>query len=95
MTNKEINYNELFNLFVGNETGKYRYRECKLEWIEELINDLTPTTEIFVKQMGTHLSKEMKMTDRHGRNIEEFPVHLQIQNFPLSYNKNLKNGSKI
>ena len=66
----------------GNETGKYRYRECKLKWIEELIKDLTPTTEIFVKQMGTALAKEMKMTDRHGGNFLEFPTHLQIRNFP-------------
>lgn len=66
----------------GNETGKYRYRPCKIEWIEELVNDLTPTTAIFVKQMGTHLAKDLKMTDRHGGNIDEFPGHLQIRQFP-------------
>ena len=69
----------------GNETGKYRYRECKLEWIEELIKDLTPTTEIFVKQMGTALAKEMKMSDRHGGNMDEFPEHLRLRNFPLIF----------
>ena len=69
----------------GNETGKYRYRECKLEWIEELIKDLTPTTEIFVKQMGTALAKEMKMTDRHGGNMDEFPEHLRLRSFPLIF----------
>ncbi|MEK6878665.1 MAG: DUF5131 family protein [Nanoarchaeota archaeon] len=68
----------------GNETGKYRYRECKLEWIEELVKDLTPTTEIFIKQMGTALAKELKMTDRYGGNIEEFPKHLRIRNFPFN-----------
>lgn len=66
----------------GNDTGKYGYRPCKLEWIEELIKDLTPTTAIFVKQLGTHLSKEMMMSDRHGGNIDEFPAHLRIRNFP-------------
>jgi protein gp37 len=66
----------------GNESGQYRYRPCKLEWIEELISDLTPTTAIFVKQLGTHLAKELKMSDRHGGNIDEFPKHLQIRNFP-------------
>jgi len=66
----------------GNENGKYRYRPCKIEWIEELVKDLTPTTAIFVKQMGTHLAKELKMTDRHGGNIDEFPKHLQIREFP-------------
>lgn len=69
----------------GNETGKYRYRPCKLEWIEELVKDLIPTTEIFIKQMGTHLAKELKMSDRHGGNIEEFPEHLRIRKFPNDY----------
>lgn len=66
----------------GNENGKYRYRPCKVEWIEELINDLTPTTAIFVKQLGTHLAKERKMSDRHGGNIEEFPYKLRVREFP-------------
>lgn len=66
----------------GNETGKYRYRPCKIEWIEELVNDLSPTTAIFVKQLGTYLSKELKMSDRHGGDISEFPEHLRIRNFP-------------
>ncbi len=66
----------------GNETGKYRYRPCQVEWMEELVKDLTPTTEIFVKQMGTYLSKQMKLSDRHGGNINEFPSALQIREFP-------------
>lgn len=66
----------------GNNNGKYKYRECKLEWIESLIKDLTPTTKIFVKQLGTYLAKELKLTDRHGGNIDEFPKHLQIREFP-------------
>jgi protein gp37 len=66
----------------GNDNGKFRYRPCNIYWIESLIRDLTPYTEIFVKQMGTHLSKELKMSDRHGTKIEEFPKHLQIRNFP-------------
>lgn len=66
----------------GNESGKYRYRPCKVEWMEELVNDLTPSTDIFVKQMGTHLSKKLRMTDRHGGNFEEFPESLKLRNFP-------------
>jgi protein gp37 len=69
----------------GNDTGKYKYRPCKLEWIEELVKDLSPQTAIFIKQMGTHLAKELKMSDRHGGNIEEFPKHLQIRDFPLVF----------
>jgi hypothetical protein len=53
-----------------------------IEWIEELVSDLRSTTAIFIKQMGTYLSKELKMSDRHGRNIHEFPPNLQIREFP-------------
>ncbi len=67
----------------GNDTGKYRYRPCKLEWIEQLVTHCQEAgTAIFIKQLGTHLAKEMKLKDRHGRNIEEFPEHLKIQTFP-------------
>jgi protein gp37 len=66
----------------GNDTGKYRYRPCKVEWIEELIMDFTPTTAIFVKQLGTHLAKELKLTDRHGGDINEWPEQLRMRNFP-------------
>lgn len=37
---------------------------------------------VFVKQMGTALSKELKMSDRHGGDIHEFPESLQIREFP-------------
>lgn len=67
----------------GNDNGKYRYRPCKIEWMEELVNDLSKTTSIFVKQMGTYLAKQMKLKDRHGRNIEEFPESLKIRQFPI------------
>jgi protein gp37 len=66
----------------GNETGMYRYRPCSIEWIESLISDLTPTTSIFVKQLGTHLAKEMGLKDRHGGDIDEWPEHLRIREFP-------------
>lgn len=66
----------------GNETGMYRYRPCTIEWIESLISDLTPTTPIFVKQLGTHLAKEMGLKDRHGGDIDEWPEHLRIREFP-------------
>lgn len=66
----------------GNDTGKYRYRPCKIEWIESLVNDFRVTSKIFVKQLGTHLAKEMKLTDRHGGDISEFPEHLRIREFP-------------
>jgi protein gp37 len=69
----------------GNKTGKYRYRPCEIEWFEKLIADLSPTTQIFIKQLGTHLAKEMKLSDRHGGDISEFPKELQIRQMPLAY----------
>jgi protein gp37 len=70
----------------GNETGKYRYRPCKIEWIEQMVQHCKEAkVAVFVKQFGTHLAKELKMTDRHGGNIEEFPEHLRIREFPLNF----------
>lgn len=67
----------------GNENGKYRYRECKIEWIENIIDQCKSAgVPVFVKQLGTHLSKELKLKDRHGGNIDEWPEHLRIRQFP-------------
>ncbi len=67
----------------GNDKGKYQYRACKLEWIEGIVDEAKSIgIPVFVKQLGTHLSKQLKMSDRHGGNIEEFPEHLQIRQFP-------------
>jgi protein gp37 len=67
----------------GNENGKYRYRPCELSWIEKIVTDCRQNSvRVFVKQMGTHLAKQLGMSDRHGGNIDEFPAHLQIREFP-------------
>lgn len=67
----------------GHETGNYRYRPCKIEWIEEMTKFLKGIgIDVFVKQLGTYLAKEMKLSDRHGGNIKEFPKSLQVREFP-------------
>jgi protein gp37 len=67
----------------GNNTGKYRYRPCELSWIENIISQCQSyKIPVFVKQMGTHLAKQMGLKDRHGGNIEEWPEHLRIRQFP-------------
>lgn len=33
---------------------------------------------------GTHLAKELKMSDRHGGNFDEFPSTLQFRMFPAA-----------
>lgn len=69
----------------GNENGKYKYRPCKIEWIEQIINQCESCKiPVFVKQMGTYISKQLKMKDRHGGDINEFPEHLRIRQFPAT-----------
>lgn len=68
----------------GNENGMYRYRECKLEWIENIIEFCrVSNVPVFVKQLGTHLSKKMGLKDRHGGDMDEWPSHLQIRQMPI------------
>lgn len=67
----------------GNDTGKYRYRECKTEWFDIIIADCEKTgVPVFVKQMGTHLAKLKGYKDRHGGDIKEWPKELQVREFP-------------
>lgn len=67
----------------GNDKGKYRYRECQIEWIEKLIEKLRDENiPVFVKQLGTHLAKKLCLKDRKGGNVEEWPKHLQVREFP-------------
>lgn len=72
----------------GNETGKYRYRPCEIEWIEEIAHAVKSVGNyVFVKQLGTFLSKQLHMSDRHGGNIDEFPEHLRIREFPKPHHE--------
>lgn len=67
----------------GNDTGKYRYRPCELHWIENIIETLKmDNIPVFVKQLGTHLAKELNLNDRHGGDISEWPEHIQIREMP-------------
>lgn len=71
----------------GNESGKYRYRPCDLYWFDMIIEgyrESSPHTAIFVKQLGTYLSNQLGLKDRHGGDINEFPKRLQIREFPKS-----------
>lgn len=65
----------------GNETGKYGYRECKTEWIEFLLNQCKAGgAKVFVKQLGSHLAKELQMEERHGGDLENLPERLAFLN---------------
>ena len=70
----------------GNDIGKYKYRPCKLEWIEDVVNLCKwHNVPVFVKQMGTHLAKELGIQkgDRHGGNFDNFPESVKYREFPL------------
>lgn len=67
----------------GNNTGKYLYRPCQLNWIQDIVDQCKSTnTPVFVKQLGTHLAKELNLKSRHGQDITEWPSTLQYQQFP-------------
>lgn len=67
----------------GNENGQYRYRPAELQWFETLIEQLSPyPTAVFVKQLGTYLANELQLSRRHGDNLDEWPAHLQLKQFP-------------
>lgn len=75
----------------GNENGKFRYRECKVEWILDIMNQCKAAgVPVFVKQLGTHLAKQLKLKDRHGGDINEWPGELRVREMPKR--KEVANG---
>jgi len=74
-----------FGTIANDPKVKWRYRECKLEWIENVVEQCKDNgIPVFIKQLGNHLSKEMNLKDRTGSDIDEFPKHLQLRQFPTS-----------
>lgn len=73
-----------FGKIPNDPNVKFKYRECNLEWIEKIVTQCkTNDVPVFVKQLGTHLAREMKLVHKTGADINEFPKHLQIQQFPI------------
>jgi len=67
----------------GNDVGKYKYRPCEIKWIEDIIAACKYVhIPVFVKQVGTHLAKELGISDRHGGNFDEFPASIKFREFP-------------
>ena len=67
----------------GNDYGKHRYRECRLDWMYNLLLqcDLMEVP-VFVKQLGTYLGKALANGHSHGGNQKRFPKSLQRFEFP-------------
>ena len=69
----------------GNDTGKYRYRPCALAWIEHTLSQCrSHGVPVYVKQLGTHLAKELGCKDRHGGDIAEWPAAIRVRQFPCT-----------
>ncbi len=67
----------------GNEVGKYQYRPAEMWWFEDVIMQCDQfNVKVFMKQMGTYISKMAGFSSRHGRKMNEWPQHLQRREFP-------------
>ena len=73
----------------GNDTGKYRYRPMAQSWAQNII-DVCNTYNVpcFMKQLGTDLAKQLQCKDRHGGDITEWPISLQVRQFPFAHQTN-------
>jgi protein gp37 len=79
----------------GNETGKYRYRPCEVQWINSLVDQCKAWgVPVFVKQLGTYLAKGHVLKDRHGGDINEFPENLRIRQMPRDFQMRFCPGCK-
>jgi len=67
----------------GNNTGKYRFRKCEMDWIAAIVDQChTYQVPVFVKQLGTYLAQQHDLSDRHGGEMNEWPQNIQIRQFP-------------
>lgn len=70
-------------VIVGGESGAGS-RPMKLDWVLDIHQQcLAANTAFFLKQTGNVLAKQMKLTDKKGGNIEEWPEEFQLRSYPL------------
>ncbi len=70
----------------GNDTGKWGYRPSQIEAFKNVVEQVHAIKKpVFVKQLGTHLAKELQLKDRTGSNMTEmhFPSALRFREFPI------------
>lgn len=67
----------------GNNTGKYKFRNCESDWILKLkVDCMKLKCAVFIKQLGNHLARQFKLKDKHGKDELEFPAQFLVQNYP-------------
>jgi protein gp37 len=73
-------------IVAGGESGP-QSRPCHIEWIESIVQQCQQSqTPVFVKQLGANAyyqGQRFKTRDRKSGEIEEFPEHLKVRQFPL------------
>lgn len=75
-------------LIIGGESGT-NARPCNINWLINLADQGKYTEEVFlfVKQLGSNLinnqGKRIKLKDKKGGKIEEFPEELKVREFPF------------
>ena len=81
-------------VIVGGESGKDS-RPCHIDWVRSLVTQCQSSgVPVFVKQLGSNpiadestdgismTSYRVKLRDRKGGDVSEFPESLQIREFP-------------
>ncbi|MBD2518993.1 DUF5131 family protein [Nostoc sp. FACHB-973] len=78
--------NDVQLVIVGGESGP-NSRPCHIEWINSIVQQCQQSkTPVFVKQLGANAKfggQQFKTRDKKGGKIEEFPLHLQVRQFPF------------
>ena len=78
--------NDVQLVIVGGESGP-NSRPCHIEWINSIVQQCqSAKTPVFVKQLGANAifrGQRFKTRDKKGGKIEEFPLHLQVRQFPF------------
>jgi protein gp37 len=74
-------------VIVGGESGP-NSRPCHIEWLESIVQQChAAKTSVFVKQLGANAifgGQQFKTRNKKGGEIVEFPLHLQVREFPFS-----------
>lgn len=94
---EELTWLDYLNLvIIGGESGTGA-RSCHVEWIRSLVRQCQPTNvAVFVKQLGSNpllsacyidgvavTHQKLKLADRKGGDINEFPDDLKVREFPV------------
>lgn len=77
-------------VIVGGESGS-QSRPCQLDWIESIVTQCQQqSVAVFVKQWGQNslaysagLSKKIKLKDRKGGDMAEWPESIRVRQFPI------------